>query len=196
MDMSVVLSRGRVMTRGTAAMFALGVLMSAPTEHVHGQASPPAAAAVETRATPFDTTTPDRSVARRFAGCFDVDVGRWVERPPFNYQNPTPTRMVLDTTIASARGPSLAARTPSFRLPRDLPQWSDWSPVGNDSLQVTAWADGHTSVHFFMRAESADHFVGVARYFTDVVFVDEKKRWLWEQYPTAPVRMTRAMCTP
>lgn len=161
---------------------------------VHGQST--RGSAVEQRSSPFDMSTPDPRVVQRFAGCFDVVVGSWVNSRMFDYDHPTPKRIVLDTTRArpAGRDPSLMARTPGFTLPHGDEQWSFWSPVGSDSLQVTAWEDGYTSVHFFMHAESDDRFAGVARYFTDVHIIDETRRWLWEQYPTAPVRLSRVAC--
>jgi len=84
----------------------------------------------------------------------------------------------------------LEARTPGFTVPRQTGFAPGWSPVGADSLQVLAWADGTSIVVFFLRRREGGALRGTARYFTDGVILDPTtRRWMWEAYPVAPASL-------
>jgi hypothetical protein len=89
----------------------------------------------------------------------------------------------------------LVARTPGFVAESRTTLPPAWSPVGEDSLQVLAWADGHSSITLFLRRRPDRTLQGTARYFTDGVIVDPVTgRRLWEQYPTASATLVPLPC--
>jgi hypothetical protein len=149
-------------------------------------------------ASPFDTTSPNMNAARVIAGCYTVAIGAWSdERAPGRFVE-IPSRIELDTARNGRRWPGfeLVAHTPATGKDwsgRDQPP--AWSPVGADSLQVLAWHNGTSALHLFLRRQAARKLEGTARYFWDQIFLDSvTNRWLWEQYPTAPVTLTAVPC--
>ena len=150
------------------------------------------------RASPYDTAPPNLQMAQRLAGCYRLSVGAW-SNPAANGGNmPMPTRVHLDTTRTARPFPRfrLVATTPGFEIQRKPSSTPAWSPIGADSLQVLAWSTGTSSVTLFLRRRAAGMLQGTARYFTDAIALDPvTKRWLWEQYPTAPARLESGPCS-
>lgn len=185
------------MTRSPwAVVFVASVTACAPLNPP--RATRNATAALPAPASPFDTTSPNMNAAREFAGCYKVGIGAWSdERAPGRFVE-IPSRIQLDTARNVRRWPGfeLVAHTPATGKDwsgRDQPP--AWSPVGADSLQVLAWHNGTSNLHLFLRRRAAGKLEGTARYFWDQIFVDPvTNRWLWEQYPTAPVTLTAVPC--
>lgn len=160
-----------------------------------GQQSAPAAPGE--RATPFDSTTPGTEAIRKLAGCYALTVGAWSdERAPGSYVT-IPSRIRLDTARVDRHQPDTlgSPRRAVAGDERELKGRPAWSPVGRDSLQVLAWANGTSAVHLFLRRRAAGRLEGIARFFWDVIYRDPvTKRWLWERYPTAPATLTAVPC--
>ena len=154
-------------------------------------------AAAHLAASPFDTTSPNMEAARAAAGCYSLAVGAWSDERAVVGSVVIPSRIRLDTARHDRRRPGfeLIAHVLASAPGRGGERLPAWSPVGADSLQVLAWANGTSSVNLFLRRRAAGTFEGTARYFWDQVFVDPlTKRWLWERYPTAPAILTAASC--
>jgi hypothetical protein len=90
-------------------------------------------------------------------------------------------------------GFALVARTPRFAAQRDAYPPA-WSPVGEDSLQVRAWADGANSVMFFLRKRPDGELRGTVRYFSASRVEDDTGRWMWETYPAAAASLRPSQC--
>ncbi len=149
------------------------------------------------RRSPFDVAAPNMQAASRLVGCYAVTPGTWVNAREGDNRIPMPARIEL-TSERHRRiyiGFGLMARTPQFAAQRDsFPP--AWSPIGADSLQLRAWADGSSSVMLFLRRQSDRELRGTARYFFDALAVDSTGRWRWESYPAAPVSLTLEQCEP
>ena len=149
------------------------------------------------RAIPYDTAPPNLRMAQGLAGCYRLTVGPWSNPEANGGQMPMPTRLHLDTTqtVRPYPGFALVATTPGFDVRRMSGSLPAWSPIGADSLQVLAWSTGTSSVTLFLRRRTAGMLQGTARYFTDAIALDPvTKRWLWEQYPTAPAQLESIPC--
>ena len=159
------------------------------------RAESPAAASLH--ASPYYEAEPDMRVARLVAGCYALTMGAWSDPRANGGHIPNPPRVELDAQLRDQGQPGfqLIARTPGFTTERASHFPPAWSPVGADSLQVRAWADGFSSVTLFVRRQTDGTLAGTARYFTDVRLDDTAGRWMWERYPTAPATLRRAPCT-
>jgi len=138
---------------------------------------------------------PDSQSAAPLIGCYAVIVGPWSKPQPQDSQIPVPTRIDLtaDRHTRIYIGFGLVARTPGFSEPLEkFPP--AWSPIGRDSLQVRAWANGASSVMFFLRNQRDGELRGRVRYFADAKVVDSTGRWMWETYPNAAVTLRPTSC--
>ena len=149
-------------------------------------------------ASPFDTTSPNMKAARMLAGCYSLAVGTWSDERAPGWHVTIPSRIQLDTVRNDSRRPGfeLVARTPTTGMDgRGMERPPAWSPVGTDSLQVVVWHNGTSDINLFLRRRAAGRLQGTARYFWDQIRLDPvTKRWLWEQYPTAPATLTAISC--
>jgi hypothetical protein len=148
------------------------------------------------RASPYDTAPPNLQMAQGLMGCYQLTVGPWSDSAANGGNIPMPARVHLDTTRTARPFPGFAfvATTPGFELRRNSGRSPVWSPIGADSLQVLVWSTGTSSVTLFVR-RGPKMLQGTARYFTDGIVLDPvTKRWLWEQYPSAPVQLTSLPC--
>jgi len=193
---------------GTAVMAALALnasaarALSAQTRDAHGvdATSIPAVSITgdtTLRKTPYDTSALDTVAARRLAGCYTVQVGAWVDAHGVGRPIWTPTEIRLDTTLAPHARPGswLGVETPGAVKPSHFARPVHWAPVKHDSLQATIAASQTDGVTVFARRHANGTFTAIARYFTDAIATDYiTKRWLWETYPTAPVRLTPHVC--
>lgn len=155
-------------------------------------------AATRVRASPFDTAAPDMKAARALAGCYSLTVGAWSGEHAPGWYVTTPSRIHLDTARLERHQPGfeLVAQTFESGERREIESLRAWSPVGTDSLQVLAWTNSTSSVNLFLRRREADTLQGTARFFWDQIALDPvTKRWLWEQYPTAPAALSGVPCT-
>jgi len=145
--------------------------------------------------TPFSMAAPDTQAAARLVGCYAVTAGAWSKPQPPDSQIPLPTRIDL-TADWHARpfiGFRLVAQTPGFASALEkFP--AGWSPIGRDSLQVRAWANGASSVMLFLRKQRDGELRGRVRYFADANVVDSTGRWMWETYPNAAVTLRPTSC--
>jgi hypothetical protein len=144
---------------------------------------------------PFDMAAPDMQAARRLLGCYAVTLGPWSDPRAHGDSVPVPSRLDLlaDGHRRTYIGFRLVARTPGFAAQLEAYP-AAWSPIGDDSLQVRVWANGRSSVAFFLRRRSDEELRGTARYFIDALAVDSAGGWLWESYPTATVSLRHAPC--
>ena len=145
--------------------------------------------------TPFSMAAPDSQAAGRLVGCYAVIAGPWSKPQPRDSHIPLPTRIDLtaDWHTRFFIGFRFVARTPGFseQLEKFPP---GWSPIGRDSLQVRAWANGASSVMLFLRSQRDGELRGMVRYFADTEVVDSTGRWMWETYPNAPVTLRPTSC--
>ncbi len=154
-------------------------------------------AALGMSASPIDTTSPNMKAARVFAGCYSLAIGPWSDERAPGWYVTTPSRIRLDTARFERRRPGfeLVAQTLDSGQAGGIEQRPAWSPVGTDSLQLLAWANGTSSVNLFLRRRAPGKLQGTARYFWDQILLDPvTKRWLWERYPTAPATLTAVAC--
>ena len=144
---------------------------------------------------PFDMAAPDMQAASRLVGCYDLALGPWSNPQARADSLPLPSRLDLlsDPHTRIYIGFRLIARAPGFSAQREAYPPA-WSPIGDDSLQVRAWADGSRSVSLFLRRQPDKELRGTARYFTDGRAVDAAGRWMWETYPTAAVSLRPLPC--
>ena len=144
---------------------------------------------------PFSMAAPDMQAASRLAGCYTVTLESWSTRQKSDSVVPMPPQIDLlsepHTRIYIGFG--LVARTPRFGAQRDAYPPA-WSPVGEDSLQVRAWADGASSVVFFLRKRPDGELRGTARYFSAARVEDDTGRWMWETYPAAAASLRPSPC--
>jgi hypothetical protein len=145
---------------------------------------------------PFSNAAADLKAASRLTGCYAVTLGPWSTPQP-KAEVPVPSRIDLlsDPHTRIYIGFGLVARTPGFAAQLEAFP-AAWSPVGADSLQLRAWANGKSSVMLFLRQQpGGDELRGTLRYFTDARRVDSLDgRWLWETYPNAPASLRRTSC--
>lgn len=178
-----------------AVMVATAVTACASGNQPPATASAPAA--LPMRASPFDTASPNMNVAKGLAGCYSLAIGAWSdERAPGRYVT-IPSRIQLDTVRDDRHRPGfeLVAQSLDSGQKRGMERRPLWSPVGTDSLQLVAWANGTSDVNLFLRRRAAGKLEGTARYFWDQIFRDPvTKRYLWERYPTAPATLTAVAC--
>ena len=175
---------------------AVGVGTSCVSRNVPHAVSRPRPASVPVGASPYDTMPPDLTAARGLVGCYRLTVGPWSDQRGFTSQIAIPARLHLDTARhPRARvGFGLIAQAPGSDSVRGMAWPPAWAPVGRDSLQVRAWANQTSAVTLFLRRR-AGALRGTARYFWDQVALDPvTKRWLWEQYPTAPATLRSESC--
>ena len=155
---------------------------------------PPADSTI--RRSPFDTAPPDMRAASRLIGCYALTLGPWSNPQQHGGSIPVPSRLDLlsDRHTRIYIGFGLVARTPGFSAQREAFPPA-WSPIGDDSLQVRAWADGSSSVMLFLRRLPDKELRGTVRYFTDGRAVDSTTgRWLWETYPAATASLRPTQC--
>ena len=146
---------------------------------------------------PFDMSAPDMQAASRLIGCYALALGPWSNPEARGGRIPAPSHVDL-LSEAHTRiyiGFRLVARTPGFSDRREAFPPA-WSPIGDDSLQVRAWADGSSSVMLFLRRQPDKELRGTARYFSDGLAVDSTGRWMWETYPTATASLRPVQCEP
>ena len=183
-------------------MVGVVLVASAVAACVRGNSRPTARdrapASARTRASPYDTIPPDMQAARGLAGCYRLTVGPWSDARALGGQIAIPPHLHLDTARQERRQPGfeLVAQAPGSGVPRGTGWPPVWSPVGADSLQVRVWANQTSSVNLFLRRRAGRTLHGTARYFWDQVALDPvTKRWLWEQYPTAPATLSSEPCS-
>ena len=147
------------------------------------------------RRSPFDVAPPNLQAARRLLGCYAVTLGSWSNPQTHGDSIPVPSRLDLlsDRHTRIYIGFGLVARAPGFSAQREAFPLA-WSPIGDDSLQVRAWADGSRSVMLFLRRQPDKELRGTARYFGGERKEDSTGRWLWETYPNATVSLHPAQC--
>ena len=147
---------------------------------------------------PFDMAAPDMRAAARLAGCYAVTLGPWSNPQARADTLPVPSRLDLlsDPHARIYIGFRLIARAPGFSAQREAFPPA-WGPIGEDSLQLRAWADGRSSVMLFLRRQSDKALRGTARYFSEARVVDSTTgRWMWETYPTATASLRPVQCEP
>ena len=185
------------MTRLTLFVALLACVVAACASNSQQRARGTARAAAQMRASPFDTASPNMKSARVVAGCYSISVGAWSDERAPGGNVALPSRIHLDTARDDRHRPGfeLVAETLAPKQERGMLRRPAWSPVGTDSLQVQAWANGTSSVNFFLRRRAAGKLEGTARYFWDQIFLDPvTKRWMWEGYPTAPAVLAAVPC--
>lgn len=144
---------------------------------------------------PFFMAAPDSQSAARLIGCYAITVGPWSKPQPQDSQIPVPTRVDLtaDWHTRFFIGFRFVARTPGFSAESEKSPPA-WSPIGRDSLQVRAWANGASSVMLFLRRRRDGELRGTVRYFAGAEVVDSTGRWMWETYPNAAVALRPTSC--
>ncbi|HJU88530.1 MAG TPA: hypothetical protein VJ672_04015 [Gemmatimonadaceae bacterium] len=147
------------------------------------------------RRSPFDMSPPDMQAAARLIGCYAVNLEPWSSLQATGDSIPVPSRLELlserHTRIYIGFG--LVARTPGFESAKQKSPPA-WSPIGGDSLQIRAWADGVSSLMLFLRRQADGELRGTARYFHDARLEDSTGRWMWERYPNAPASLRAIEC--
>jgi hypothetical protein len=145
--------------------------------------------------TPFSMAAPNMRAASLLIGCYSVTLEPWSkpQAPDSGIPVPSQIELLAERHTRIYIGFGLVARTPRFSAQRDAYPPA-WSPVGDDSLQVRAWADGASSVMFFLRRQSNGDLRGPVRYFSDARVVDDTGRWMWETYPAATASLRRTQC--
>jgi hypothetical protein len=144
--------------------------------------------------TPFSLAPADLAVAKRFSGCYTVTLGEW-STPVADAPVPSRIDLSLDPHTRIYLGFGLVARTPGFA--RQLEAYPPaWAPIGTDSLQLRAWANGKSSVMLFLRQQpGGDELRGTLRHFDGSQRYDSVDgRWQWETYPNAPASLRRTSC--
>ena len=138
---------------------------------------------------------PNMKAASRLIGCYAVTLEPWSKPPASDSGIPVPSQIDLlsEGHTRIYIGFALVARTPRFSAQRDAYPPA-WSPVGEDSLQVRAWADGASSVMFFLRRQPDGELRGTVRYFSSTRVEDDTGRWMWETYPAATASLRRTEC--
>ena len=133
--------------------------------------------------------------ASRLAGCYALSLGPWSKPESSGAAIPAPSRIDLtsDPHTRIYIGFRLVARTPDFPDERKAYPPA-WSPIGADSLQVRAWANGRSSLMLFLRRQTDGELRGTARYFADYDVVDSTGRWMWETYPAAAASLRSTPC--
>ena len=144
---------------------------------------------------PFSMDAPNMKAASRLAGCYALTLGPWSKPEASGATISVPSRIDLtsDPHTRIYIGFRLVARTPGFADEREKYPPA-WGPIGADSMQVRAWADGSSSLMLFLRRQRDGQLRGTARYFAAYRIVDSTGRWMWETYPSAAASLRPAPC--